>query len=132
MAYGPTFAAGALVLVFTTHAALGLEFWSNGKADASCGLFIAASEGIAIGRELHLTYEGREFVDEMTRQLEWVAGFVSGANMENASIGANQARLDGPTLDLWLRNYCKAHPTHTLSTAAMNLLVEQHVNYPKP
>jgi hypothetical protein len=48
-------------------------------------------------------------------------GFVSGYNAAYEATTDDQIRIDLSSLDLWLRNWCNAHPTKTVADAGQAL-----------
>ena len=63
-------------------------------------------------------------------KVQWVLGFLSGMNMRAKIDGVpttsnpiKQVR-DGDAVQVWMDNYCKAHPTEKIGEAATTLMYE--------
>jgi hypothetical protein len=89
-------------------AGIGVEF--------SCGQVVAALETSHLGVHLGLTRDGTKFVSEKFAILQYVAGFVTAINLSRGP--SEQIQVDTAATELWIRNYCKAHPTDKLVAAA--------------
>jgi hypothetical protein len=85
-----------------------------GDGQLSCGEFISASEGHTPGMILNMPPVRRDqkfMVSKNSEFMQWLMGFVSGAS---AALG-REIKTDGYALDLWMRNWCKQHPTKSVA-----------------
>ncbi len=100
------FLATSIVGAQTTKPTDGYKFYGAGAE--SCGDWVlhAKSDGSAI----HVS------------EKSWVLGFISGAWFG----GFTLVQTDLPAMNLWMDNYCTAHPLDNVATAAGMLAVELH------
>ena len=116
-----------LVLAFcaATTACHAGEFAMAGNGPhKSCGDFLATSTNVGVGKMGSLTAnDGAAMVTENQTYLEWARGFVSAANFLT---DLQPAKDDlGAGFDLWLRNWCGAHPTKQFYRAVSAYLKEE-------
>lgn len=64
-----------------------------------------------------LVSEGQQYPSMAFAYGQWVAGFVTGTNLSRHA-GAGQINVDPSGIELWVYNYCKAHPAQTIVDAA--------------
>ena len=96
----------------------------------SCGKLIAAMGKNPPGKhEVMNTRTGAVFFDESAKYQEWLMGFVSGFNSSHASEPEQQVTgIDLARIDLWMRNWCKQHPTQSVSQGAAAFIIEMQSN----
>jgi hypothetical protein len=104
-----------------TVIAIGLALWATG---ASAQQYMVLGEGRA-------TSCGTWQQERRTRSIAllgsqaWVLGYVTRANYDGASTGANAnltAGTDYEGLYAWIDNYCRANPLKNIANAAENLV----------
>jgi hypothetical protein len=92
-----------------------------GAGQRSCGQFIAAVGQTPVGSVMMVEKRDGKLYGELIRFHEWMEGFVSGHNAAYEANTDDQIRIDLSSLDLWLRNWCNAHPTKTFAEAGQAL-----------
>jgi hypothetical protein len=92
---------------------------------ATCGAFIAASEGFAPGKLGHLNSHNQDYFTQNLSYIQWALGFVAAIPYRDAD--ANSVIKDVSSLDLWLRNWCNAHPTDYFADAVVAFLRSEGV-----
>ena len=90
----------------------------------SCAQFVALAETSPLGESLQMPRDGLTYRSEKYAAMEWVLGYLSQANAAESS--AHQISLDNEAIELWLKNYCTAHPTDLLAGATRNLVRFMH------
>jgi len=118
----------ALLCLLPGTALSGTVFVFGDKGTASCGEFVAAAETSPLGQSLEGTENGVKMFSEKYVMLEFVRGFLTALNMSASS--SHQVQTDLPALELWLKNYCTAHPTVRLVFAANLFYREQAKKWP--
>lgn len=105
--------------------------WAAGMgSEFSCGQVVAALEEYpALGRHGQLKRDGKTFVSEKAAVMQYVAGFVTGVNTGRDS--SHQIMVDSEATELWIKNYCTAHPTENLFRAALAFAISQAGGRPK-
>lgn len=58
--------------------------------------------------------DGNRYYSENAIYLEWVNGFISSVNIIHPD---RQVRNDNYATELWIRNWCNAHPTERFADA---------------
>ncbi|MEI9404143.1 hypothetical protein [Mesorhizobium argentiipisi] len=91
----------------------------------SCGAYVAAYGNNHAGKAILRTADGRKFFDESANFMNWVLGYLSAVNMMRAP-GKQSIQLDNAAVDLWLRNWCNAHPTNSIFDGTLALVAEQY------
>ncbi|RWL47216.1 MAG: hypothetical protein EOR60_09645 [Mesorhizobium sp.] len=82
-----------------------------GAGTDSCGRWVSSANDGA----LHVAY------------MSWVLGYLSAFNMAKSAHSGQDSlfnQTDVQSLDLWVSNYCNAHPLKNLSDAALELAIE--------
>jgi len=98
-----------------------------GAGQETCGSYIAASAGDALGVGKSAKWpDGQTFFGMEHLYQQWLAGFLSSANELRGITGKPDIKVDFPGLDLWVRNWCNAHPLETVNSAAVTLLRERY------
>jgi hypothetical protein len=101
----------------------------------SCGQFIAAIGDVPPGKYREVNTAKGVFVSEHRAHEEWLMGFVTGFNYAHPTDGDDMERqitkLDIAALDLWMRNWCKRHPTNSLFEG-MNIFIAEMKNWEVP
>jgi hypothetical protein len=82
-----------------------------GVGTAGCGEYVSAAEATRIGN-----------VSAIQPYLHWLSGFVSYASSQSGVDYFKGQKT--PNVQLWLENYCRAHPLEQFSMSALNLLLE--------
>ncbi|WP_130217663.1 hypothetical protein [Bradyrhizobium genosp. SA-3] len=111
-----------LCLVSQARAAEGVLVIGAGQR--SCGQFIAAVGQTPVGQILYVERPNGKLYGELIRYHEWMEGFISGFNSGFQSNIDDQVRIDLSSMDLWMRNWCNAHPTKTIADAGLALTGE--------
>jgi hypothetical protein len=92
--------------------------------DTSCGQYIAAAHNLPPGSHTFLSQGEKRFVDDHTRHLDWLLGFITGVNVW-ALKDANVPKTDPAALDLWIRKWCERYPTKNVFDAAWAFVWDQ-------
>jgi hypothetical protein len=93
-----------------------------GAGQRSCGQFIAAVGQAPVGAVAMVEKrDGSKLYGELIRFREWMESFVSGYNAAYEANTDDQIRINLSSLDLWLRNWCNAHPTKSFAQAGQAL-----------
>jgi hypothetical protein len=107
----------ASTLAFAATAPAQTQIVITGIGSHSCASFLNIVNGTQPALSSSLTYpNGQTWFDEHRLYGEWLLGFVSALN--TASDDAHQINVDGPGIELWLRNWCQAHPADSVVWAA--------------
>ena len=118
---------GALLLTANVaHAETGKPF-IIGVGRNSCGQLIAASGKGPLGQHQEMDTEKGVFVGEYAEYLGWLEGFVSGYNA-TAERQKQVRGIEAAAMDLWMRNWCKEHPTQKVFEAATVFINEVLTN----
>ncbi|MDG4853828.1 hypothetical protein EOA75_01320 [Mesorhizobium sp. M1A.F.Ca.IN.022.07.1.1] len=91
----------------------------------TCGAFVAAEGDNHPGKAILRMADGRKFFDESANFMNWVLGYLSAVNMMRAP-GKPSIELDNAAVDLWLRNWCDAHPTNSIFDGTLALVAEEN------
>ena len=114
------FVVAAITIAVLTATVLGADsgwFILGGSANVSCGQFLAAlQDGAHIGQSRTVTTDGIQFVDLKYTMLEYASGVLTGLNISHTT-PIHQIKVDQAALEVWLTNYCQAHPTNTFLDA---------------
>lgn len=95
-----------------------------GNGPTSCGQVVATLEADSNLGQFSQTKEyGKTYVTEKQALMQWVQGFISGVNFSRGP--SKQIEQDYASIELWVRNYCTAHPTDKLVDAAWQLARSQ-------
>jgi len=95
-----------------------------GVGTESCGAFLAARGQNNPGSALELQApDGSVTFDKSYLFAEWINGFLTLYNIDNS--GKAQIDIDFAGIDLWLRQWCEAHPTKRLVDAVAVFADEQ-------
>jgi hypothetical protein len=85
--------------------------------EASCGQVIAwLEEDPTLGKYKQTHQDGMTLVTQKEVVVAYVQGFITGVNYSRGP--SAQIMADSPAIELWIRNYCNAHPTDKLVEAA--------------
>ena len=110
----------------------GTFYYTMGSTSSlSCGQFLALIEGTALGQGKSLGQEGHRYYDEKFTHLEWVSGFITGANLAQTD-NQKQIVIDNAALELWLKNFCTSNPTAPLLNAVNTLAWQRLKGYEPP
>jgi hypothetical protein len=97
----------------------------HGIGSNSCASFLGAVKGTQPGSGPTLTYpNGQKWFSESGLYAEWIQGFITAINV--ASDDSHQISADYPGVDLWLRNWCQAHPADLLGWAVSDFARAMH------
>jgi hypothetical protein len=119
-----------LFLVLLPTAAWADTAFVAGIGPTSCGKVVAALEADStLGQFNQTTQYGKTYVSEKQALMQWVQGFITAANFNRGP--SQQIQEDYATVELWIRNYCTAHPTDRLFDAAMRFTRSQAGTPPK-
>src|SRR5437016_2491205 len=78
------------------------EYQVMGMGSRSCGWFVSA----------HDTDEWRFEI------MQWILGYLTAFNVITPNTYSIQGNADTKGLELWISNYCQAHPLESIATAA--------------
>jgi hypothetical protein len=86
-----------------------ITVWTYGVGNNSCGDFVAASGSSTLGSCIRT--RDAMMISENCHYMEFIKGYFSGLNEANAAVDRSQVKTFSETAgELWLRNYCNAHP----------------------
>lgn len=77
---------------------------------ASCGQFVAVTEGHKLSTRTEVTRDGAKYWNEGAVFMEYAYGLLTGINIARARDGQQQIRNDNAAIELWLRNWCTKNP----------------------
>lgn len=96
-----------------------------GKGADPCAKFSAVMKGLPLGQvPARPTPQGVWYAEGMAYS-QWVQGYISALNALNSD-SAKQIRVDWPTTDGWLRDFCERHPD-TSFEEALGTFIVQHL-----
>jgi hypothetical protein len=104
----------ASTLAFTATVPAQQEFASYGVGNLSCASFLGSVKRTEPGHVTSLSRWGddEKYFGKDGLYHEWIGGFLTATN--KGSDASHQITVDYPGVDLWLRNWCQAHPADAL------------------
>jgi hypothetical protein len=115
----------AIAFINSSYNPAAADFSNYGQGSATCGAFIAASQGFAPGKLGHLNSHNQEYFTENLSYIQWALGFIAAIPYRDAN--TNSVIKDVSSFDLWLRNWCNAHPTDFFADAVVAFLRSEGV-----
>jgi hypothetical protein len=116
----------ALLLSSVFTAGYAQPYYIVGLGLNSCGQYLSAVHNHPPGKSQGLQYQGgATYVDEATRYLDWLAGFVSASNgwIARTDTG-NGVKADYAAIDVWMRRWCEQNPTKLVIEAASEFVLK--------
>ena len=93
------------------------DYRGYGRGENTCGAFISSSEGFPPGKLGYLKSHNQEYFSDNRLYIEWAEGFITSILSRD---GNSEAVIkDVSSFDLWLRNWCNAHPTNLFLDAVV-------------
>jgi hypothetical protein len=100
-----------------------------GRGSYSCGQFIGTIGKRPPGKVDEMNTREGDFVSENAEYQQWLLGFVSGFNATHAGELEQQVtRIDLAGVDLWMRNWCRQHPTKTVLEGTVAFIKEMRID----
>ena len=102
--------------------------WIHGEGFRTCAEYLDALKGPYGSAKTMTGTDGTKYWSEGTQYIAWIEGYISGFNEFFASDpvrGLHQVQIDGPAIDAFVRQYCKAHPESKVVEAVGFLLKSQ-------
>ena len=100
----------------------------TGVGQFSCGQFIASIGKRPPGKMVVMPTRDGDFVSENAEYQQWLMGFVTGFNAAHLGEQEQQVEIDLAGTDLWMRNWCKQHPTKMVFDGAWAFIHEMQTN----
>ncbi|MGO9773645.1 MAG: hypothetical protein ACLPSW_29700 [Roseiarcus sp.] len=120
-------AFAVLASLSATSAAAATNMAVVGKGAESCGDFIAAAQGSLIGKEkTFIDRDGIEYPTKIDGFIEWGFGYITAALLQHDLMSIPNWSMN--SFDLYLRNYCNAHPTKPFMHAVQHYLSESGIH----
>jgi hypothetical protein len=95
----------------------------SGWAGSTCAAFVADLQGVPIGQCLKSPRSDDYSVSCM--YFQYAFGYISRYNVDAFKRGSKQVYdISTPALDIYLRNYCNAHPSQGFPFALDNFIAE--------
>ena len=92
-----------------------------GYGSHTCGAFIGASAGFPVGKFSDFDRNNHHYISDNILYLEWALAFITAISVTHPGIKDDVIK-DSNSLDLWLRNWCTAHPTDQFEFAVLKFL----------
>lgn len=116
----------ALTLAYSLGGPAFAKYIIRGRGASTCGAFIASSHGIPIGKGATLQWENHGYTSENDLYIEWAYAYITAAILDKDMKDFNDIK-DNSSFDLWLRNWCSAHPTNYFIDAVTSFLINEGV-----
>ncbi len=91
-------------------------FESYGMGTKSCGTYVEATDAVAKNSG------DDQAVADKFEMINWILGYLTAYNQVAPDTYGILGSTDVPGAELWIYNYCKAHPLVTLPTASTALI----------
>lgn len=72
------------------------------------------------------TADGRTLFDESAIYKNWLLGYLTAVNVMRDDSVMPSIELDNEAIDLWMRNWCNAHPTSSMFDGARAFVAEEY------
>jgi hypothetical protein len=116
----------SLALVYFSNDPAFAGYAIRGRGANTCGAFIASSDGVPIGKAAQLQWGTREYTSENTLYIEWAYAYITAVILDKDIKNLDTIK-DNSSFDLWLRNWCSAHPTNYFIDAVTSFLINEGV-----